>query len=568
MTESAKAPERVAYPMPQADGRMEYSWNLTPREKNDKVVLRVEVVNALPIVFVPGIMGTNLRSLDKKLQVWRLDTVAGQPVKLARQKAFENAGKRQTFLHPVRTAVDPDGNVPSRAAGSVTSSKQYTERGWGEIGEGSYHAFLLELESLLNGFRSGHPEAASADQISALMEQRSGDDSPWRPQKPLAPTMPLDMLNLRKWLFPVHACGYNWLDDNANAAKRLRTRIEEVIAQHNGPWTRCEQVILVTHSMGGMVSRVCQQMEGMQEKIAGIVHGVMPANGAAVAYRRCKVGMRDEDFGASVVIGQTGQEVTAVFAQAPGALELLPTQRYARGWLEVRDAHGKTVQRMLHEADPYEEIYKRRDRWWALVKEEWLAPKDGQPIDWSDYLEYLRVANAFHTALTPNIYHPNTYAFYGADDKGKTRSFERVVWHLRRPAMRRLDSEPPSADAVYAMSAQQVDMDGTNPEHVGRQDITETEATADGVSTHTYQTSHWELQVAMQDATGDGTVPSASGHAPTASDHVKQVFRLSGIQHEPAFRESVTARQVTLYCISKIAMDARIPIGGASVQKR
>jgi hypothetical protein len=38
-------------------------------------------------------------------------------------------------------------------------------------------------------------------------------------------------------------------------------------------------------------------------------------------------------------MGKTGKEVTAVFANAPGPLELLPIASYPRGWLRVKAAH-------------------------------------------------------------------------------------------------------------------------------------------------------------------------------------------------------------------------------------
>jgi hypothetical protein len=141
-----------------------------------------------------------------------------------------------------------------------------------------------------------------------------------------------DLIARARFRMPVYACGYNWLDSNIEAAKRLRQRIVDVIKENSHEHSRCSQVILVTHSMGGLVARACQQLDGMQEAIAGIVHGVMPSVGAAVAYRRCKIGMADEDPAAAMVIGRTGQEVTAVFAQAPGALQLLPARQYRSGW--------------------------------------------------------------------------------------------------------------------------------------------------------------------------------------------------------------------------------------------
>lgn len=568
-------PTRIALPMPQPDGKLQYTWNLTDSEKTDPVHLRVGISNALPIVFVPGVMGSNLRSKTNR-KVWRLDATFGVPVGLAWEKWRQSAGERQKLLHPDRTEVDPDGNVPTKPVGSVFSddakelAAKYRARGWGEVGETSYGSFLVLLEDTFNGHRSGKPATDVELKIAALMALRAEDpgNRPWRPEKELSISTPADFQNLRKWFFPVYACGYNWLDDNGNAAQLLSRRINQVIADNNNTASRCEQVILVTHSMGGLVARASQQMHGMESRIAGVVHGVMPADGAPVAYRRCKLGMTDEDANAAIVIGKTGHEVTAVFAQAPGALQLLPTQRYQRGWLEVRGPDGKTVQKAMHDADPYAEIYKRRDRWWALVKEEWLTPKDGTPIKWDEYSKFMTTAEIFHTqVVTPAVYHSNTYAFYGADNRGKTRSFERIVWQMK--AGRSAVDKVPSLDEVHGMTPQQVLLDGANPEYVGWEQTVKAEPQADGgIEFSTDETSRWELRVGLADASGDGTVPAASGRSPFDCAKVRQVFRLSGIEHEPAFGDkSPIARQVTFYAISKIALEARVPQAAASKAK-
>lgn len=565
---------RVLQPMPQSDGTLVFGHRLTSKDRTDLVQLHVGPVNVLPIVFVPGVMGSNLKSKDGGAKVWNLNSLGG----IFWDKWGQSAGARQQLLHPDRTEVDSEGSVPTREVGTVVIGqgasdlvKQYRARGWGEVAKTSYQDFLILLEDTLNGHRKGQPQRTDVEaKVAALMALRADDPSnqPWRPEKGPADSAPGDFAHLRQWAFPVYACGYNWLEDNALAAQRLQQRIGEAIAQNNHANARCEQVIVITHSMGGLVARVCQQLDGMEAKIAGIVHGVMPADGAPVAYRRCKLGVAEEGFGAGEVIGKTGQEVTAVFAQAPGALELLPTHRYKGGWLEVRGPDGKTVQKMLHESDPYEEVYARRDRWWALIKEEWLKPKDGAPITFEQYLGYLRNAKKFHQALTPNSYHPNTYAFYGADNRGKTRSFERIVWQMTRG--RGAEDKVPSPEAVYDMSPKQVQLDGVNPEYVGWKQTIKSEPYPDGgVSFSVDETSQWELRVGLADGTGDGTVPSASGRSPADCPKVRQVFRLSGVQHEPAYSAiSPVARQVTLYAISKIVLEARLPKGNSSAAAR
>jgi len=305
--------------------------------------------------------------------------------------------------------------------------------------------------------------------------------------------------------------------------------------------------------MGGFVTRACQQLPGMKEKIAGVVHGVMPASGAAVAYRRCKVGMSDEDAGAALVIGKDGPSVTAVFAQAPGALQLLPTPDYVphrkrEAWLRICDERGRLV--AYPGTDPYRDIYLRRDRWWGLVREEWLAPKDGQPIGWEEYSRNITKARRFHEALHDR-YHANSYVFYGDDDTH--RSFEHVTWHMRPGTTP--DGRPrPNAVSVSRLGFPDVRDEGRSPLHVGGE-------RHEGTFGKDAQTSYWELHCLMQDGGGDGTVPASSGSAPLRRDRegsIRQQFRLKGFAHEPAFKDE-GARQVTLYALVKIAAQARRP---------
>ncbi|MEJ8821644.1 hypothetical protein WKW80_06285 [Variovorax humicola] len=571
MTTTQETGERIARPMASGPDGPEYLVQLTKTSRTDPVFLQYEPAHVLPVVFVPGIMGSNLRDKSNEREaVWRLDnSPVGPPVGLLINKMGENAAKRQKVLHPARTQVDGRGAVPKKSHGSVDNPKIYTERGWGEVGEGSYHAFLCLLEDTLNGPRKGNGGPTVGQQYEALQKKSppGGErDAPWRPIKDAPPPTEEEIKRTGDWFMPVYACGYNWLDDNSVSAERLAARIREIIKRHHdGVNSFCQQVIVVTHSMGGLVARACAKLPDMDTLIAGVVHGVMPTNGAAVAYRRCKVGMADEDWLTSWVIGHSGKETTAVFAQAPGALQLLPTQHYTPGWLEVRGPDGNTVEQAMPQQSPYSEIYARRDRWWALVKEEWLSPKDGQPIKWKDYLQdYLKKAIDFHQALSPRTdYHPNTYVFYGADTadetikKTKINSFERIVWRMKEgipPPQQGEHPRPPAQtpppgtpQEVFSMTPQQVDLRGLTPERVKGEG---------------YGAGFWELHAGGHDGTGDGTVPASSGRAPADCDRVQQVFRISGVEHEGAYRHA-TAQQVTVYSLIKIAAQA-LPIKAAT----
>ncbi|MCJ7957061.1 MAG: alpha/beta hydrolase [Pseudomonas sp.] len=439
MTDTPSAP-RIAPMTYNARGNPVHTWTLTPSHITDPVHCILPPDGILPVIFVPGIMGSNLKSKPEEQEegesrpragegvpVWRLDAgFMGKNMWLAKNWIFKTAGERQKILHPARAEVDKKGALPKRAAGTVLTqpgpdkkssilalTKRYQKRGWGEVSETSYHAFLLWLEDALNSELLPHkwPQFDIRPEHLHTVPVEPGPTHITR----LKPEIPIGMpglgANLASQLtsifsdelvarggyrMPVHACGYNWLDSNEEAALRLAGRIDELMHQYG---RNCQQVILVTHSMGGLVARRCAQLPGMTTKIAGVVHGVMHATGAPVAYRRCKVGMADEDPIAGAVIGPSGQEVTAVFAQAPGALQLLPTQDYVPGWLRLINDQGVSAMPRQPVKDPYEEIYLLRDRWWGLLREEWLAPKDGDPITWETFAQNIKRQKPFINAL-------------------------------------------------------------------------------------------------------------------------------------------------------------------------
>jgi len=565
-------------------GNPTFEWSLSSTTLNDMVRLVVQD-KILPVIFVPGIMGSNLMSNDQNRgQVWRLDTTMGQPLGLARRMSFSGPATRQRLMHPARTEVDPRGSVPGKAVGSVSRKQQYSdERFWGEISEGSYHSFLLWLEERLNGQGTNPANWQDFYYTAVSATPRPGQR---RPEPVLHPGIAMrmrsfepiqyvdsagpgravaesilsdDLLKRAKFKMPVYACGYNWLDSNSVAADRLRSRIEAVISANNRNGFKCDQVVLITHSMGGLVARRCAQMSGMRDKIAGIVHGVMPAIGAAVAYRRCKVGMRDESYIAGLVIGSNGREVTAVFAQAPGALQLLPTTAYQSGWLKIKDANDRDIE-SLPASDPYAEIYLRRDRWWGLVRPEWLRPQGGRPLSWNEFVLNINTAKGFHQQIRGQ-YHSISYVYYGADPN--VASFERVQWQMKQGLAP--DRNPrPTGQQVRDMGFEGIRDSGSNPLYVGGQ----TEYMPNygggmwgGGGGSTYETSYWEITAARQDGGGDGTVPASSGRAPLVATNsvgsIRQQFRMRGFEHEPSYKNE-QAQFATLFSIQKIAASARL----------
>jgi hypothetical protein len=249
--------ERRVYPsIDPTSGNPVYACTLTPAERTDTVKLVCSPMNVLPIIFVPGIMGSNLKrkgsSTDQKVdsknwktnQVWRLDSAGA----LWWDKGGAKAGPRQILLHPARTEVDPMGEVPKARLGILTNEEAYRARGWGEVGAASHQDFLMNLEDSLNGGKDGDGKHSEQSAVLALKEVTDK----WRAQKSFDPLTDAENKKAIEWHYPVYAVGYNWLDDNKNAATRLQERINQIIKDNNRGMGKCEQVIVVTHSMGGL----------------------------------------------------------------------------------------------------------------------------------------------------------------------------------------------------------------------------------------------------------------------------------------------------------------------------
>lgn len=545
--------ERCLYPRLGCDGKLAYTPSLTHASRTDPVEIVIGKLQLLPIVFVPGIMGSNLKVKDGGRQAWRFDDAGG----VAMQQVNKSAAKRQIMLHPDRTEVDPGGKVPKKV-GILTRPEHFRQRGWGEIGAGSYGELLVWLEETFNGQRGqGITKSPHAQLNARLRDIKDGRN--WRNNNFVALTEE-ECAKAESWSYPVYAFGYNWLQSNELSAEALAVRIEQIIAECNTEHGLCEQVILVTHSMGGLVARRCAQLPGMASRITGVVHGVMPAIGAAVTYRRCKVGMWDEDWKASMVIGHNGQEVTAVFAQSPGALELLPCDGYRTNWLEFSFGGNQPRVGVNVSGDYHQVVFRTRDNWWGLRKEEWLKPDSGSPIDWKIYLKAMVRATDFHQIISKS-YHANSWVFYGVD----VPSFESVCWKREEgTALRSGVTEPPPTDrelldasgrdpivdqnGIYHHMPKQVFQPGSNPAIVYGPSVNQHR---NGQPTSAQTPSiYYYLRAMPPKDDGDGTVPIGSGRAP--EPFAKQIFAIKGLRHEPAYQSS-EARDITAYAIAVIS---------------
>lgn len=494
----------------------------------------------VPVIFIPGIMGSNLRAKIGKTNAWRPPNSLKEKIREVDRRGDQSPADRQTQLtaEDVEVFDDPAGmQLPKNYL--ALNPDEARRRHWGEVHADSYAGILQALEERLNYPYQGieYQRPTPNPQWEAIMQ---ADGQEWRPHQDFRALAESEFgSHFGKVYFAVHACGYNWLESNEESAKRVSARIAEIEARlkDHGYFNYPGKVILVTHSMGGLVGRRAAQELG--DKILGVVHGVQPVLGAPVVYRRFKAGTESNGWFDLIgkltakVMGWNAADVTCVLANAPGALELLPTKDYPKEWLHFTDGE-KTVK--LPKADPYSEIYGKSSEecWWGMVDPALIDPagkigdRPAMPIH-DHFSKKLEIAKGFHENLKLSC-HPNTYAHYG--DDASQHSFHEVIWRTAQDITG--FSEP---DILYAKR--------TKASLLGK-----TEADIKG------QRILFTLDGKFQP--GDGTVPTPSGAGAARLEGVKQVFRLKGFEHGASYKDK-TVIETVLYSIAKISQD--LPLG-------
>lgn len=533
----------------------------------------------VPVIFVPGIMGTNLRAKrtlrpnspvnEKNAKVapggvvWRPPNGMKEGLNASDQWKTVSPADRQRLFDGPTLEVDDRGAVmlEDAAYGYVLTAAEARARGWGEVHADSYGALLDALEIRLN-----HTFEPDYKGNGSVLRKHWQDVMACPPAKwGLREFEPLTLAHLKKhaqYNFPVYAVGYNWLDDCEHSSRRLEKRILEIIAFWTGAKRRCDRVILVTHSMGGLVARACARR--IPDKIAGVIHGVMPALGAPAAYRRLACGTESsspdngplDDLAASrlaLILGETTEKTTPVLATSPGALELLPNHLYPGPWLHVRvmtgiatpparigghtdgAGHGPATRDCLHlpggrAPNPYD-LYRDMNSWYRLINPALADPagkyKQKPGGVEKAIKEAIETAERFHRSLG-DYYHPNTYAFYG-DDQHK-RAYGQVRWVAWQQAG--------AATVVTAINVGAAAF-------LGHTELGQRRVRLEGKA---------DLLFALeqQDARGDGTVPHQSGTGPRGK--VRQVFATQGYDHQGSYKHS-DMLMLTLRLVVKIVQE-------------
>jgi pimeloyl-ACP methyl ester carboxylesterase len=523
--------------VPQPDGSWTGRTVLTPTSFTTRGLFTLPSSKVIPVIVVPGIMGTNLRAatspakranevLDPGEPAWRAPNGTFEGLKTARKWKSLDPKTRQQILDANTLEVDNRGDIhlPLEARNYGTTEAEVRQRWWGEVHWDSYGNLLYGLHVGLNHTFEMDPLDNVRVICSHWKDVMACDPAKWGVRSIDKITEP-ELEKHSAYYYPVYACGYNWLESCEDSAKWLRQRIERII----GFWTErkreCRHVILITHSMGGLVARACAKE--IPDHILGVIHGAMPALGAPVCYRRIACGTEKwspsngqvDNIKAehvAEILGERPKDTMAVMALSPGALQLLPNHLYPQPWLHVclvSRINNKDVARdvvHLPVGNPYD-MYRDVQSWYRLVDPKLADPSGrykGERAFMETFRQAINSAERFHREVLGTYYHPNTYAFYGADPAHM--SFGSVRWVARDPG----------SGAVFTESnlryAARVGDGSTEGRRVRVEDRTEL-----------------HFVPARQDVAGDGTVPHQSGVGPRGK--VGQLFDIRGFDHQGVF---------------------------------
>lgn len=576
--------------------RSEFNFTTAPASENKQQIIFIEKPRiVVPIIFLPGVMGTNLKEKSTKSttkSIWRLDdsiSVIGWSF-----PHYGAADVRKLELDPDKTEVDDRGVVIEASAKEIEKIEQEYEnemrdfyedeidkmiaafqikeqkiettiknnpenrcfgtrkkRGWGAAAYISYGQFLNTFQQKLFQLQNQSPSilANLLNPPPFELNQESKVSLSFQKQH---------IEHCQSFHLPVHVMGYNWLKSNQESAEKLKKLIEVKLPEYYKKRDQiCNKVILVTHSMGGLVARYYTEVLDGQDKVYGVINGVQPATGAVVAYTRMKRGTeingaegigKIRDWIMEHILGKDAAETTAVFAQSPGPLQLLPTPEYGMNWLLITDPDGKTVS--YPKADPYKEIYLAKDKWWCACEPHLINPLnedydlEQMQIDWQKYEYIIKYKVKKFNESIANKYHPNTYAFLGMENSQDTISKEFLTyqyahWKGRffqgyQPSMKK-----PSKNHIGALNRLNLkELTRIRTILPSRHDWRDVEITTH-YGTHATKIGNINETYSLlpADGNGDGTVPPCSGTIPT--NYLQAQLNLP-ICHESAFRNEIS----------------------------
>lgn len=333
--------------------------------------------DAFPVVLVPGIMGSRIELADGSDRIWDPDRTRYMAWLMTQSADFRSRyyNHRLTPGRTMRTIYDEDNAVPPEGSTEHNITQTRTERNWGSVSWEYYGAGMAGIQSDI-----------------------------------LADGGVL-------WCF-----GYDWRMSNLENGRRLMQFIRDTVAP-----TSTLQPIIVTHSMGGLVTRAACTVHGMESMIAGVIHTMMPTHGAAEAYGTQLHGTFSE-FAFRCLIGSTRLEINCVSSGVTGMYQLMPSSRYPHPWAtfetELFNHTSPSIPYSI--ARPYE-LYRESTGLVGITKHRLYEAgvidvganryvNDSQRV-LRHILDNIDEAERYHETNVRNYCHPCTWIMAGTDEE-------------------------------------------------------------------------------------------------------------------------------------------------------
>lgn len=356
--------------------RLDIAWHKIqdpidiPHAKHIELCILPETI---PIIFIPGIMGSKLKCTQTDSCVWDPDN--------AYMMLFRYYSPFSNTQHKVDLLIGPQGHHPEYLVPIQEQLRFHPQRSWQQISATHYqklHHFLQHL-----------------------------------PKSPLCKTC---------FEIPAFAFAYNWTNSIQENAKKLHDYVQDIIQfyQHIG---FCQNVFLVTHSMGGLIARTACRNRVFQKQVMGMILVAEPQHGAPSLYHRMKCGFERPDVHllqdqlyqetsihlpkyvlaniTAACLGKNGQEVTALIGNMPGALAMLPSTAYRNtpepaAWLFTTPQKTSGTLTAITPQNCYQQIYLTAGKPWSLLDPRDLFLQLPSKIAWKKYCRAMEAAEAMH----------------------------------------------------------------------------------------------------------------------------------------------------------------------------
>ena len=341
----------------------------------------------LPVIYVPGVFASRIQNAESGDTLWDPDDldsmkksfingILGSVIGSDVNWTDEEIGKKTNILHA-------KGKILDRHHDKIIAS--VIKR----IKQGKPYRRLLELAKIdpwvADGTFDEEPTDKEAKRIKSLAEEeyaRRQSRGWYEILDRYADIMEhIYMLKHNDFLFPTYGFGFDWRIDMKGEAQRFVKRINQVLTQTCYPEfgkekqdyliDPAQKVIIVTHSMGSIMSRYASEILGASRKIHSIIHLNQPTTGAPILYRRFQGGTSVEkrfpfsldaisDNVFNEILGNNSYHFTRVGGLLAGAIQLLPTNDHIcaetgdKKWLQIKD---KRLSSRVNETDIYK-LYK------------------------------------------------------------------------------------------------------------------------------------------------------------------------------------------------------------------